>query len=459
MKPASADSITRTSTDADQGITPLVTHRVVHHARTTDEKEALARQYPVHIGVDTGKVFHKLVARGPDGQRRKPVRVPVSRVGFDAVDTLLVQAFPGIPRSAMLVGLEFGGHHGFTFAHDLHRRGYRVVTVLPSVTKKLKEVEDNSPRKDDEKDAGQICKLLSQGFFVSYPMLEDLPAKLRILATERHRLAVEETRLKNRLQAALDTAWPEFVGHFCDLDKETPRAILRQWPVPEDFAATSIRTTTTLVTAVSRNQIKPDRVKAMREAARATIGLTSGLDARRREIGRLMARWDLLDAQIAEVEQELAALVEQHPGAKALTTVPGVNVVCAATLVSELGTPESYVSPRQVIKLAGMTLVKKHKTGISTDGRPNQSKRGRPLLRRQLFLLAGRWCQQRGLYRRQYEALLARNGGAKISAMCAIARKLVPMLLHVMQTGEAFDEAHWRRTHGLRLEADSPYAE
>jgi transposase len=426
---------------------------------TVDSKAEWAAQFPVHVGVDTGKVFHKLVARGPDGRRLKPVRVAVSRAGFDAVDAYLVKAFPGIKRSEMLVGLEFGGHHGFTFAHDLHRRGYRVVTVLPSVTKKLKEVEDNSPRKDDEKDAGQICKLLSQGFFVSYPMLDDLVARLRILATERHRLAVEETRLKNRLQAALDQAWPEFVDHFCDLDKVTPRAILERWPVPQDFAAASLRSTTALAVEVSRNHIKADRVRAIREAARATIGVTVGLDARRREIGRLLARWRLLDTQIAEVEAELEALVEQHPGAKALTTVPKVNVVCAATLVAELGTPETYESPRQVIKLAGMNLVKKHKTGISADGRPKQTKRGRPLLRRQLFLLAGRWCQQQGLYRAQYERLVARNGGAKISAMCAIARKLVPMLLHVMQTGEAFDEAHWRRTHGLHLVKDSPYAE
>jgi hypothetical protein len=301
--------------------------------------------------------------------------------------------------------------------------------------------------------------------------LEDLPATLRILATERHRLAVEETRLKNRLQAALDQAWPEFVGHFCTLDKATPRAILRRWPVPQDFAAASLRSTTALATQVSRNHIGRERVRAMRAAARTTIGLTTGLDARRREIARILARWDLLDTQIAALEGELAALVARHPGATALTTVPGVNVVCAATLVAELGTPESYVSPRQVIKLAGMTLVKKHKTGISSDGRPKQSKRGRPLLRRQLFLLAARWCQKRGLYRAQYEALVARNGGAKISAMCAIARKLVPMLLHVMQTGEAFDEARWRREHGLALvempgdgadsheEEESPYAE
>ena len=88
----------------------------------------------------------------------------------------------------MLVGIEFAGHHGFTFAHELHRRGYQIVNVLSSVTKKLKELEDNSPRKDDAKDAAQICKLLSAGLFVSFPFLDDVGAELRTLTTERHRL-------------------------------------------------------------------------------------------------------------------------------------------------------------------------------------------------------------------------------------------------------------------------------
>ena len=56
-----------------------------------------------------------------------------------------------------------------------------------------------------------------------------------------------------------------------------------------------------------------------------------------------------------------------------------------------------------------------------------------------LFLLAGRWCRTTtGLYRPYYEALLVR-GKPKTSAVCAVARKLVPMLLRVMQTAEPFD--------------------
>src|SRR5690606_11751578 len=168
------------------------------------------------------KTFHKLVAMGPDGRRTKAVREDVSRAGFEAADEYLTATFPDVPRARMLVALEFAGHQGVTVAPFLARRGYQVVSVLAAVTQALKKVEDNSPQKDDAKDAAQICSTVGQGYYVAFPLLDDQGAELRTLANERHRLSVEETRLVNRLHAALDLAWPEFAGQFSDLAKKTP---------------------------------------------------------------------------------------------------------------------------------------------------------------------------------------------------------------------------------------------
>lgn len=88
-----------------------------------------------------------------------------------------------------------------------------------------------------------------------------------------------------------------------------------------------------------------------------------------------------------------------------------------------------------------MNLVEK--SSGSTLARRRQSKRRRPMLRRQLLLLAGPWCQRRGPYRAYSEALLAPNGRLKTKAGCAIARKLVPLLLAVVQRGPLFDRARW----------------
>ena len=103
------------------------------------------------------------------------------------------------------------------------------------------------------------------------------------------------------------------------------------------------------------------------------------------EIRNLLERWRLVRKQMAELDTRIAALVERCPEAKVLTTVPEVSTLSAAVIVSELGTPQSYEHPRQVLKLAGMNLVGS-RSGTSVYGRRWQSKRGRPMLRRQLFL-------------------------------------------------------------------------
>lgn len=381
--------------------------------------------------------------------------VPVSREGFDTADLYLMNSFPGVPRERILVGLEFAGHYGFTFAHDLHRRGYQIVNVLASVTKRLKEVEDNNPRKSDDKDAAQIAKLLAQGYFVSYPFLSDTAAELRVLATERRRLAVEQTRHRNRLLAVLDLAWPEFMRHFSAVVKPTPLALLQSWPLPADLASAPRRAVNKVAREASQNHMPKARIDALLAEARTSVARTAGCEARRAEILRLLERILLAREHVAEVELRLRALVEITPAARALITVPEIDVVCAATIVAEVGNPHDYVSPRQVLKLAGMNLARRE-SGVSVRGRLRQTKRGRPALRRQLFLLAGRWCQQRGPARGEYEALLARNGGAKISAMCAVARKLVPMLLHLMQTGEEYRPEVWleRRCESSHMTAE-----
>ena len=417
------------------------------HARTAptteEEKKRYAAGFAVHVGVDTGKTFHKLVARRPGDIRSKPFKVTVDREGFDAAHAHLVELFPDVAPAQMLVGVEFAGHHGFTFAHDLARRGYQIVTVLPSTTKRLKDVGTNRTRKSDDIDAWQICKLVGQGAYVSYPLLDPIYTSLRLLTTGRRRLSQEQVRFKNRLQGLLDLAWPEFLRSFANLEQETPVAILERWPLPADFAAARKSQVHELIRTVSRNHVKPERIEALREAARHSVALATASEVRRSEILNLLARWSLVRRQLAATDARLAELVEQCEPARMLATVPEVGCVCAATIISEIGTPMEFQSPRQVLALAGMDL-SNLSSGTSVRSGMRASKRGRPVLRRELFLLAGRWVNPtRGLYRSQYEAMLARNGDKRTKAVCAIARKLVPMLLSVAQSTEPFNRDRW----------------
>jgi len=41
---------------------------------TTDQKRAFTATFPVHVGVDSAKIFHKLVARDPTASGENPTR-------------------------------------------------------------------------------------------------------------------------------------------------------------------------------------------------------------------------------------------------------------------------------------------------------------------------------------------------------------------------------------------------
>jgi transposase len=196
----------------------------------------------------------------------------------------------------------------------------------------------------------------------------------------------------------------------------------------------------------SRGKFRADWSRAFLASARTSVGLREAPDERRLELQFALGRKDLLDEQIGEMDARISALVAQCPAAQLLLTVPEVSDVCAATIVAELGDPAAFEHPGQWLKLAGLHL--EGRQSGQMDGRKRIAKQGRPLLRRQLYLLAGRWALPRGLYRANYQALRTK-GFQRTKAVCALARRLVPVLFAVVQRGRAFDcalfEANRRR--------------
>jgi transposase len=185
------------------------------------------------------------------------------------------------------------------------------------------------------------------------------------------------------------------VAQFSTLAKHTPIGLLERWPLPEDLLAAHKATVRAYARKISKGKFVTERFERLYTSAQQTIALPQATAERRMEIQATLARWRLVRKQMVEAEARISELMARLSSAQALLTVPEVSAVCAATILAELGTPHDYAHPRQVLKLAGMNLIEK--SSGSSQGRRRQSKRGRPMLRRQLFLLAGRWCQRRAL--------------------------------------------------------------
>lgn len=107
-------------------------------------------------------------------------------------------------KDKIVLGIEPTGHYWFCMAEFLRQHGVRVVLVNPDHVKKSKEFEDNSPTKNDHKDAILIADLVKNGKYTEPIAPKSIYADLRILMNHRDRLNVNRNQVKNRIHNWLD---------------------------------------------------------------------------------------------------------------------------------------------------------------------------------------------------------------------------------------------------------------
>ena len=146
---------------------------------------------------------------------------------------------------------------------------------------------------------------------------------------------------------------------------------------------------------------------------------------------------EFLDSEIAAVERLIARDALESAEARRLMTVPGVNVICAATFLAAIGDIRRFRSSRQLVAYLGLDpRVRQSGSEPARSGRI--SKRGSASARRVLVEAAWSVVHQPGPLHAFYERIRARRG-SKI-AVVAGARKLAALFWCLLSRGE--DYAH-----------------
>ena len=402
-------------------------------------KRERARSAIAVVGVDAGKYQHAMVVRVRGRADARPVTFATRRPGFEQAVAAIRELVGAGASGEVLVGVEFAGAYGFTFAHYLHALGtlegglhFGVVSILPVHTKRWKEVTHRQPLKTDAKDAVGIADLTAQGHYVGFPFLAPEYAELRHLLSAREKLSTLRRGLITRLRTTLDVVFPEFESVFASPAKKTARAVLAAFPGPQAILAAKPLHVRRVLKAASRNHGVRETYAKLVEAATHTVALPQSQGAQAAELPLLVERLELYERQLAAIETMMAERLRKLPAARALLTIPNVAPVTAAVFLGSLGDPASYSSGREIIALAGLTLVERS-SGI-LKGERRISKRGRPVLRKHAHMFAVRSVQRGGIFRREYDALLARNGHKTIPALTAMARRGLKLLFAVARS-------------------------
>ena len=117
------------------------------------------------IGVDIGSQIH--YARAFDNRGRELTKKVYSFgnsiEGFNSFIQWAEAIKTENDKTAVMIGCEPTGHYWFSLGKYVTDRKMTLVMVNPFSVKKIKELDDNSPKKTDAKDPKTIAKLVVDG--------------------------------------------------------------------------------------------------------------------------------------------------------------------------------------------------------------------------------------------------------------------------------------------------------
>ncbi|MDF1999158.1 IS110 family transposase, partial [Peribacillus frigoritolerans] len=336
------------------------------------------------VGMDIAKRVHYACFVDERGRViEKAFAVHQSKEGFEHLYEKIRQIMKEAKKTEVIVGIEPTGHYWMNLANFLDYYGIPLVMVNPMHVKRSKELDDNLPTKNDKKDALVIARLLKDGRF-SYPrLLKEVEAELRIGSTLRSKLTEDLASIKNRIIRWLDRYFPEFTQVFPAFGKMA-LATLEMTPLPQDIDGKSAEELVFLYRKVKGMRAPQlPKAKLLIEAATNSIGLTEGTQMARHEIATLLRQYRLLENEIESINSQLSEMAQTTMEYELLASVPGLGDATIVDLLSEVGSFSLYENPRQLIKLAGLTL--RENSSGQHKGQKHISKRGRKRLRYILF--------------------------------------------------------------------------
>src|SRR3954449_474507 len=144
---------------------------------------------------------------------------------------------------------------------------------------------------------------------------------------------------------------------------------------------------------------------------------------------------DFLDAEIAAVEQLVAAEALSWPEVKRLMTVPGVNVIVAATFMAAVGDIRRFGDRRKLTAYLGLDP-RVRQSGAAPAAHGHISKQGSNSARHALVEACWSTVRQPGPIAAFYQRIRARRGHS--IAIVAAARKLARVFWCLLSRGEDF---------------------
>lgn len=298
------------------------------------------------------------------------------------------------------------------------------------------QIKNMPGRKTDARDSQWIAELLAHGLVKPSFVPPQETRNLRDLVRYRVKLTEERNRVQNRIHKVLEDACLKLDTVASDILGETGRAIIKailDGQEHPDWLADKAKGTL-------RNK-RPQ----LRLALRGRI-----TDHHRLMLRELMEDLAFVEGKIQRLEAEIAPKVDPETLAR-LTTIPGIDLITAWTLLAELGTDMSvFASPKHAAAWAGLCPGNHESGGKRLSHR---TRKGNRWLRRALCQAAWAATRKKNSYLAAFFYRKAGKHGIR-KAIVATAHRLLTIAFCLLRDGTEyrdlgdgyFDQLHPERT-------------
>ena len=385
--------------------------------------------------IDIGMASNTGYCATTDGRDIKPFKFNNTREGLDKFwDTIVINKNRFV-CGEVIVGYESTGPYAEPLIHYLRNKPVKIVQVNPMHTKRMKEVNDNSPLKTDDKDPRVIADIIRLGHALTVIVPEGHAAYLRRLNNARERHIRERTALLNQLQQLVFLLFPEFKTVLKDIKVKTARHILKHYGTPETIGAMVNETLGEEMRKKSMGKFGIKDAETLISLAQRTVGIKEGIAGLVLDIKHILIQLEIIEGFVAEIESEMEGTLSEFPYSIKLLSIKGLGVVSVAGIIGEIGDFMKFTTQSEIMKLAGLDLYE-----ISSGKRKGErriSKRGRSLLRKILYYAAIQTIRKNGIMC-EYYANLTSRGMKRMMALVAIARKLLRIIYAIVRDNSEY---------------------
>ncbi len=408
---------------------------------TQNEKIASITEKTLIVGIDVGSETH--YARAFDWRNyeytKKPLEFSNTEAGFLTFKAWMEDLAEKHGKNVVIPGMEPTGHYWFALGKFLQDNGMKPVHVNPHHVKKSKELDDNSPSKNDRKDPKTIAALVNEGRF-SYPYIPTgIYAEIRSLSNLRFQTQEELTRIKNRIARWFSIYFPEYKDVYGDVKAVSGRKVLQIAPLPEDIKKLGAEGVNQIWRDAKLRGAGMKRAKTLVSAAEHSVGSKEAPEAARIELRHLLNDLDVYATRLDELLHRIEAILGEIPYVDKLMEIKGIGLITVSGFLAEVGDIKRFDNPKQLQKLAGYAIVAdqsgKH------NGESRISYRGRKRLRYVLYEAAisvvGKNAEFREIH--EYYRTRKKNPLKKMQSVVAVACKIIRIFYAILTKGIAYN--------------------